>query len=126
MCFGRCGTHWAFEREGIVPDIVTIAKGLGAGYQPIGTGSGSFQHGYTYIGHAAACAGALAVQRRLREDGLLARVAPMGELLGRAGPSPSTRTSAISAAGAFSGRWSWCAIATRSSPSILQGGCTPG
>ena len=97
MCgVGRCGTHWAFEREGVVPDMVTIAKGLGAGYQPIGalvvgkhihdavsTGSGSFQHGYTYIGHAAGCAGALAVQRRLREDGLLARVAPMGELLGR-------------------------------------------
>ena len=87
MCFGRCGTHWAFEREGVVP---------GAGYQPIGalmvgkhihdgvsTGSGSFQHGYTYIGHAAACAGALAVQRHLRDDGPLARAAPMGELLGR-------------------------------------------
>ena len=97
MCgMGRCGTLWAFEREGVVPDMVTIAKGLGAGYQPIGAllvgspvyealarGSGAFQHGYTYIGHAAACAGALAVQRRLRDDGLLARVQPMGELLGR-------------------------------------------
>lgn len=98
MCgMGRCGTLWAFEREGVVPDIVTIAKGLGAGYQPIGallvgshvydaiaSGSGGFQHGYTYIGHAAACAGALAVQRRLRDDGLLTRVEPMGELLGQA------------------------------------------
>jgi adenosylmethionine-8-amino-7-oxononanoate aminotransferase len=97
MCgMGRCGTLWAFEREGVVPDMVTIAKGLGAGYQPIGAllvgspvyealakGSGAFQHGYTYIGHAAACAGALAVQRRLRDDGLLARVRPMGELLER-------------------------------------------
>ncbi len=97
MCgMGRCGTLWAFEREGVVPDMVTIAKGLGAGYQPIGAllvgspvyealarGSGAFQHGYTYIGHAAACAGALAVQRRLRDEGLLARVQPMGELLGR-------------------------------------------
>src|SRR5262249_17857424 len=86
---GRGGRLWAFEREGIVPDIVIIAKGLGAGYQPIGAlvagrhvwdavaaGSGAFQHGYTYIGHAAACAGALAVQRRLRHDGLLARVKP--------------------------------------------------
>jgi len=96
MCgMGRCGTQWAFEREGVVPDMVTLAKGLGAGYQPIGAllvashvyealagGSGAFQHGTTYIGHAAACAGALAVQRRLREDGVLARVEPMGALLG--------------------------------------------
>jgi adenosylmethionine-8-amino-7-oxononanoate aminotransferase len=95
MCgMGRCGTLWAFEQDGIIPDLVTIAKGLGAGYQPIGAvlvgkkisetiigGSGFFQHGHTYIGHAAACAGALAVQRRLHEDGLLARVKPLGELL---------------------------------------------
>jgi adenosylmethionine-8-amino-7-oxononanoate aminotransferase len=95
MCgMGRCGTLWAFEQEGIVPDIVTLAKGLGAGYQPIGAlvvakpifdaisgGSGFFQHGTTYLGHAAACAGALAVQQSLRKDGVLARVKPMGELL---------------------------------------------
>jgi len=95
MCgMGRCGTLWAFEQEGIVPDLVTIAKGLGAGYQPIGAvlvkkhvsetivgGSGFFQHGHTYIGHAAACAGALAVQRRLHDDGVLARVQPMGAML---------------------------------------------
>src|SRR5918992_214863 len=95
MCgMGRCGTLWTFEQEGIVPDLVAIAKGLGAGYQPIGAlivsknigdaiqgGSGFFQHGHTYIGHAAACAGALAVQRRLHENGVLARVRPMGELL---------------------------------------------
>jgi adenosylmethionine-8-amino-7-oxononanoate aminotransferase len=97
MCgMGRCGTLWAFEQEGIVPDLVTVAKGLGAGYQPIGAlmvsreiadtiqkGSGFFQHGHTYIGHAAACAGALAVQRRLHDDGILKRVAPMGALLER-------------------------------------------
>lgn len=95
MCgMGRCGTLWAFEPEGIVPDMVTIAKGLGAGYQPVGAvlvgrhiydavlqGSGFFQHGHTYIGHAAACAGALAVQRRLHEGGVLARVAPLGVAL---------------------------------------------
>jgi adenosylmethionine-8-amino-7-oxononanoate aminotransferase len=91
---GRCGTLYAFEREGVVPDLVAVAKGLGAGYQPIGatlvakhvydaiaSGSGFFQHGHTYLGHAAACAGALAVQRRLNDDGVLARVAPMGERL---------------------------------------------
>jgi adenosylmethionine-8-amino-7-oxononanoate aminotransferase len=95
MCgMGRCGTLFAFEPEGVVPDLVAIAKGLGAGYQPIGavltskaifdtirSGSGFFQHGHTYLGHAAACAGALAVQHRLHDDGLLARVAPLGEAL---------------------------------------------
>jgi len=95
MCgMGRCGSLFAYERESIVPDLVTVAKGLGAGYQPIGAvlasqkifdtivgGSGFFQHGHTYLGHAAACAGALAVQRRLHEDGLLARVSPLGEAL---------------------------------------------
>jgi len=95
MCgMGRCGSLWAFESEGVVPDLVAIAKGLGAGYQPIGavmvgkhvfeaisSGSGFFQHGHTYLGHAAACAGALAVQKRLHEDGLLARVHPMGKSL---------------------------------------------
>jgi adenosylmethionine-8-amino-7-oxononanoate aminotransferase len=97
MCgMGRCGALYTFEAEGIVPDLVTIAKGLGAGYQPIGAvlatrrvfeaiagGTGFFQHGHTYLGHAAACAGALAVQKRLHEDGLLARVAPLGEAFER-------------------------------------------
>ena len=95
MCgMGRCGTLYAFEQEDVVPDLVAVAKGLGAGYQPIGatlvathiydtivSGSGFFQHGHTYLGHAAACAGALAVQRRLHDDGLLARVNPLGSLL---------------------------------------------
>jgi adenosylmethionine-8-amino-7-oxononanoate aminotransferase len=95
MCgTGRCGSLWTFAQEGIVPDLAVIAKGLGAGYQPIGAvmvsgpifdaiigGTGYFQHGHTYLGHAAACAGALAVQRRLHDDGLLARVAPLGAAL---------------------------------------------
>jgi adenosylmethionine-8-amino-7-oxononanoate aminotransferase len=95
MCgMGRCGTLWAFEQEGVVPDLVAVAKGLGAGYQPIGAlliekkiseavtaGSGFFQHGHTYIGHAAACAGALAVQKRLHDDRVLEKVMPLGALL---------------------------------------------
>jgi hypothetical protein len=88
MCgMGRTGTLYACEQEGIVPDLVCIAKGLGAGYQPIGAtlvqgrihdaiqkGSGFFQHGHTYIGHAVACAAALAVQRAFAERGLVERV----------------------------------------------------
>lgn len=85
MCgMGRTGTLFACEQDGISPDIMSIAKGLGAGYQPIGAmlcseaiyqtiarGSGFFQHGHTYLGHPAACAGALAVLHRLITDGVV-------------------------------------------------------
>jgi adenosylmethionine-8-amino-7-oxononanoate aminotransferase len=95
MCgMGRTGTLHALEQEGIVADLMTIAKGLGGGYQPIGgvltqgriieairRGSGFFQHGHTYLGHAVACAAALAVQKVIARDGLLARVRTMGEVL---------------------------------------------
>ena len=92
MCgMGRTGSLYACEQEGIVPDIICIAKGLGAGYQPIGAtlvqgrihdairaGTGFFQHGHTYIGHAVACAAALAVQRAFVERGLVERVRTLG------------------------------------------------
>jgi len=88
MCgMGRTGTLYACEQEGIEPDLVTIAKGLGGGYQPVGAvlaqktivdamskGSGFFQHGHTYLGHPVACAAALAVQKVIRRDGLLQKV----------------------------------------------------
>jgi adenosylmethionine-8-amino-7-oxononanoate aminotransferase len=97
MCgMGRTGTLHACAAEGVVPDLMTIAKGLGGGYQPIGAvlvqraivdsfsrGSGLFQHGHTYIGHAVACAAALAVQRVIRRDGLLAAVQQRGASLQR-------------------------------------------
>ena len=95
MCgMGRTGHLFACEAENIVPDIVTIAKGLGAGYQPIGVmlcqdfifdaigaGSGSFQHGHTYLGHPMACAAAGAVLTRLVDDGLVAGVTAKGARL---------------------------------------------
>ncbi|MGK7651577.1 aspartate aminotransferase family protein [Roseovarius sp. B08] len=95
MCgMGRTGTLFACEQDGIAPDICAIAKGLGAGYQPIGAmlctaeihdtiaeGSGFFQHGHTYLGHPTACAAAGAVLGRLLDDGVAARVAPLGEAL---------------------------------------------
>jgi adenosylmethionine-8-amino-7-oxononanoate aminotransferase len=97
MCgMGRTGTLHACEQEGIVPDLMTIAKGLGGGYAPIGAvlvrggivdtlakGSGLFQHGHTYLGHALACAAALAVQRVIRRDNLLANVRKQGDYLAR-------------------------------------------
>ena len=95
MCgMGRTGTLHACEQEGVVPDLLTVAKGLGGGYQPIGAvlvqrqivqaiaqGSGFFQHGHTYLGHATACAAALAVQQVIERDGLLQRVQRGGQQL---------------------------------------------
>lgn len=95
MCgMGRTGTLFAYEQEGIKPDMVAVAKGLGAGYQPIAAllltdriynairdGSGFFQHGHTYMGHATACAAALAVQKVIREENLLDNVRRQGERL---------------------------------------------
>jgi adenosylmethionine-8-amino-7-oxononanoate aminotransferase len=96
MCgMGRCGSLHACQGEedgeGVIPDLLVVAKGLGGGYQPIGAvlaqshvvqafarGSGAFQHGHTYIGHALACAAALAVQRVIRRDGLLGQVQRQG------------------------------------------------
>lgn len=92
MCgMGRCGTLFAMEQEGATPDLITIAKGLGAGYQPIGallasaavvapilSGTGLLAHGHTYMSHAVACAGALAVLDAIEDDGLLGRVQTLG------------------------------------------------
>ncbi|MBY6166613.1 aspartate aminotransferase family protein [Pseudooceanicola nitratireducens] len=98
MCgMGRTGTLFACEQDEISPDIVTIAKGLGAGYQPIGAmlcsgaiydavrdGSGFFQHGHTYVGHPTACAAADVVVTKLTEGGLVDRSARMGAALTQA------------------------------------------
>lgn len=95
MCgMGRTGHLFACSEDGVSPDMITIAKGLGAGYQPIGAllcsgkiydaiaaGSGFFQHGHTYMGHAMAAAAANAVLGEILNTGLLARVREQGEKL---------------------------------------------
>ncbi|HEY7763707.1 MAG TPA: aspartate aminotransferase family protein [Aestuariivirgaceae bacterium] len=95
MCgMGRCGAMFAIEEEAVQPDMITLAKGLGGGYQPIGAllvrealveelmrGSGAFQHGHTYIGHAIAAAAALEVQKVIAEERLVERARRMGALL---------------------------------------------
>lgn len=95
MCgMGRTGHLFACEAEGISPDILCIAKGLGAGYQPIGAmlcsaeiydtianGTGFFQHGHTYLGHPVATAAGLAVVRAILERNLLPNVTSMGKKL---------------------------------------------
>ncbi|HKW79568.1 MAG TPA: aspartate aminotransferase family protein [Casimicrobiaceae bacterium] len=95
MCgMGRTGSLHAIDQEGVAPDLMTVAKGLGGGYQPIGAvlvqdrivdaiarGSGFFQHGHTYIGHPVACAAALAVQRIVQRDDLTSAVRRQGAQL---------------------------------------------
>jgi adenosylmethionine-8-amino-7-oxononanoate aminotransferase len=95
MCgMGRCGTPHAWEAEGAAPDVQIVAKGLGGGYQPIGAilaqgrivaalreGSGAFMHGHTYQAHPVACAAALAVQKVIAEQDLVANVRAMGARL---------------------------------------------
>jgi adenosylmethionine-8-amino-7-oxononanoate aminotransferase len=97
MCgMGRTGTLHACQQDGVAPDLMTIAKGLGGGYQPIGAvllsekifdafanGSGFFQHGHTYMGHPMAAAAGLAVQEVIRRDNLLENVRSMGAHLSR-------------------------------------------
>jgi len=87
---------WQDPLIGIVPDIMTMGKGLGGGYMPIAAmlankrvintlygGTGGFSHGQTYQGHPLACQAALEVQRIIREDDLIANVRKQGALLGR-------------------------------------------
>jgi adenosylmethionine-8-amino-7-oxononanoate aminotransferase len=97
MCgMGRTGTMFAIEQDGVAPDLIAVAKGLGAGYQPIGAvlangaivdrlrnGSGVFMHGHTYIGHPVAAAAALAVQDVIERDDLLVQVQKRGATLRR-------------------------------------------
>ncbi|MEQ9328216.1 MAG: aminotransferase class III-fold pyridoxal phosphate-dependent enzyme, partial [Rhodospirillales bacterium] len=98
MCgMGRTGTLFAIEQEDVCPDIIIVAKGLGAGFQPIAgvlarqsvveaieAGSGALANGHTYMSHAVACAGSLAALEAIEEEGLLARVTELGAHL-RAG-----------------------------------------
>ena len=110
MCgMGRTGHMYACNEDGVAPDILTMAKGLGGGYQPIGGllisqkifeaiahGSGSLKHGHTYAGHAISVAAALGVQKAIEQEGLLARVRHLSALLfgrlpGALRPAPACR-----------------------------------
>jgi adenosylmethionine-8-amino-7-oxononanoate aminotransferase len=95
MCgMGRTGSLFACDEEDVVPDILTVAKGLGAGYQPIGAmicqnfiydaianGSGFFQHGHTYLGHPVACAASLSVLNKLVNENFSSQVKEKGQYL---------------------------------------------
>jgi adenosylmethionine-8-amino-7-oxononanoate aminotransferase len=95
MCgAGRSGTWRATEFDGVVPDIMSVAKGLAGGYIPLGATlvapkvsapilaeHGAYMTGHTFSGHTAACAAGLAVQRIIERDQLLARVRTAGSAL---------------------------------------------
>lgn len=92
MCgAGRSGVWRALEHDGVVPDIMCIAKGLAGGYIPLGATlmnaqiaapileqHGAYQTGHTFTGHTAACAAGLAVQRVIARDHLMERVRVRG------------------------------------------------
>jgi adenosylmethionine-8-amino-7-oxononanoate aminotransferase len=91
---GRTGTMHACEQDGIAPDLMTIAKGMGGGFQAIGAvlvgrkvhdpitnGSGLFMHGHTYMAHPVACAAGIAVVKTIKEEGLVERVRVQGAKL---------------------------------------------
>ena len=93
---GRCGSMHAWQQEDVVPDIQTMGKGLGGGYQPLSAvllnhrvhgvlqdGTGAFAHGQTYQSHVLACCAALEVQRIIKEERLVRRCRDMGDYLWR-------------------------------------------
>jgi putrescine---pyruvate transaminase len=95
--FGRTGTWFACEHEGLAPDLITFAKGVTSGYVPLGgvivsdglwdelrepgARPGVLMHGFTHSGHPVACAVALANIATIEREGLLARVREMGEAM---------------------------------------------
>ncbi len=90
--FGRTGKWFAMDHWDVVPDIMTMAKGMTCGYLPLGATvvrkhigdhfkNHFFSHGATYAGHALGCATALAVIPLYAEDNLVERSAELGEYL---------------------------------------------
>ena len=92
--FGRVGRDFGAQHYGFTPDVIAFAKGVTSGYAPLGgiliaprirepfwKGEALFRHGYTYSGHAASCAAALANLDILEREGLVGRVAELGPVL---------------------------------------------
>ncbi len=95
MCgSGRCGTWRALEHDEVVPDLMSVAKGLAGGYLPLGAAilherlwqpmaqrHGGLMTGHTFSGHTTACAAGVAVQTIVERDGLLEKVRSDGQYL---------------------------------------------
>ena len=91
---GRTGSAFAVNHFGVTPDLISVAKGLGGGYVPIGAviahkkvvdavanGSGILEHSYTFAGMPISCAGANAVVKYITDNGIIEKAAASGELL---------------------------------------------
>lgn len=90
---GRLGRWFAGDHWGVVPDMITISKGFGSGYMPLGAliakdsicetvlDHGSYPHGFTYAGNPLACAAGMAVMDVIEEDGLMANAMAKGNSL---------------------------------------------
>jgi len=90
---GRTGRFWGAEHWDTVPDIISISKGFGGGYVPLGAmiarddivdtvmNAGGFAHGHTYAGNPLACAAGLAVINEIERHGLIQNAARMGDIL---------------------------------------------
>jgi taurine--2-oxoglutarate transaminase len=92
--FGRSGKWFACEHWDVVPDILTVAKGINSGYVPLGAmvinrkladwvQDKYFAGGLTYSGHVLGCAAAIASIEAFQEEGIVENSAEMGEVLGR-------------------------------------------
>lgn len=88
--FGRCGEWFAADRWGVVPDLITFAKGVNSGYVPLGGvimsphireafGTRVYPGGLTYSGHPLACAAAVATIAAMRDEDIIARTRKLGE-----------------------------------------------
>ena len=88
--FGRCGEWFAVDRWGVVPDLITFAKGVNSGYVPLGGVLVSdriaetfrerpYPGGLTYSGHPLACASAVASITAMREEGILEHARRLGD-----------------------------------------------
>ena len=140
--FGRTGTMFAVEQEGVRPDILTVAKGLTGGYLPLAAtltteeifdsflgpfeSRRTFFHGHTYTGNPLACAAATASMRLFRDRDVLAGLPAREEALAR-GARAARRPTRTSARSAAAGSWwasSWCATGPRrrSTPSSCARG----
>ncbi len=90
---GRTGRFWGAEHWDVKPDVISISKGFGGGYVPLGAmiargdmveavlETGGFQHGHTYAGNPLACAAGLALIGEIERNDLIANAAAMGDLL---------------------------------------------
>lgn len=90
--FGRTGKWFAIEHWGVVPDVITMAKGITSGYIPLGATSmrawvaekfeaNPYVHGHTYSGHTLTMAAGVATIEAYKADGLIQRSAEMGKYL---------------------------------------------